>query len=338
MIRRSEIRAASAFCAALVGAGFASGREVESFFARLGTGSWLGVAAACAGLGFLVFVLLTLAQSTGASSFPDLYGRLMDTRCRDIMHLLHGLLVLMTAAAMIAAGGELGALALDLKGARLVGALFVLLAGLALAASGVCALGQMGFILTLGIAAIYAALAFAPGSSSFSGEGLMAAIPMGLLYASFNGALAGGVVVSAACEDVRPDRVGLLVALVMLLMLAPANAALTRCGERLRQTAMPTVVLAAQWGIPGYYAVIALMTVAVITTLGAMLSSLRDQAVSLGLPRTPALLVGTGLSVVMSACGFELLVNIVYPLLGWVCSFALLSLLFYWPDEREKAR
>ena len=90
--------------------------------------------------------------------------------------------------------------------------------------------------------------------------------------------------------------------------------------------------------IPGYYAVIALMTVAVITTLGAMLSSLRDQAVSLGLPRTPALLVGTGLSVVMSACGFELLVNIVYPLLGWVCSFALLSLLFYWPDEREKAR
>jgi len=317
-------------CAAIAGAGFASGREIEAFFARLGTASWLGAAAACAGVGMLVFMLTTLARKTGAASFPELYGRLMDRRCRDVMHLLHGLLALMTASAMVAAGGELGALALDMKGARFAGALAALLAGAGLAVSGVPALGRAGLALAAGMAGVYTALAFAPAAgAAFSGEGLVATVPMGLLYAAFNGALAGGVIVAAGRREVRPAQTGVAVALLMLVMLLPANAALLRCDERLRQTALPTVVMAARWGIGGYYIVVALMALSVVTTLGAMLASLRDQLAGLGVGRSAALALCAGAAALLSVCGFELLVNVVYPLLGWVSVFALLSLAFY---------
>lgn len=339
MVRREELHVAAAICAAVVGAGFASGREIEAFFTRLGAGSWLGVVAACAGLGLLTYVLVTLAQHTRAASFPDLYGRLMDSRCRYVMHLFFGLLTLITAAAMIAAGGELCALAFDWHEARMIGCAAVLLAGVALAALGVSALGRLGLAMAVCIAGVYTALALsqrAATSSSFSVEGLAAAVPMGLLYAAFNGALAGGVTVAAAKEGVRPAQTGLLVAAVMLAMFVPANTALLRCDDQTRRMALPTVAMAACWGVAGYYIVIVLMLLAVLTTLGAMLSSLRDQATALGLPRPAALLLPAATALLMSVCGFETLVNVVYPLLGWVCAFALLSLVFCWPDNHVK--
>ena len=337
MIRRSEIRAAAAICAALVGAGFASGREVETFFARLGRGSWLGVAAACSGLGFLSYAVMSLARRVRGANFPDLYGGLINGRCRTAMHLVHGLLTLITAAAMIAAGGELGALALDLPNARLIGAASVLLAGVGLAAAGIPALGRLGLAAAALIAGVYAALALTQnGRAAFSREGLAAAAPMGLLYAAFNGALAGGVMTAAAREDARPARTGALVALIMLSMLLPANAALLRCDARLRWAALPAVVMTARWGTTGYYTAIALILLAVLTTLGAMLSSLRDQAAALRLKRAPALAICAALAALASVCGFETLVNKVYPVLGWICAFALLSLLLRWPDDSAK--
>lgn len=328
IINRSEWRAAAAVCAALVGAGFVSGREIETFFSRLGVGSWVGVAAACAGLGFLTCALAALARRTGANTLPDLFGRLSGRRCRTAMRLLYGLLALVTASAMIAAGGELGALALDLRHARLIGAAAVLLIGAWLAAAGIPALGRLGLVMALAVAGLYAALAAGlDGEAAFSGEGLAAAIPMGLLYAALNGALAGGVMIAAAREDVRPARMGAAVALVMLAMLLPANAALLQCEERLRRAALPTVAMASRWGLAGYYILIALMLPAVASTLAAMLEALRDQAAELGLPHAPALAAAAFLAAALSAWGFPRLVNAVYPALGWACAFALLALL-----------
>ena len=51
-------RAAAELCGAVIGAGFASGREVASFFARFGGWSWLGVTAAVAVLGGACLLLM----------------------------------------------------------------------------------------------------------------------------------------------------------------------------------------------------------------------------------------------------------------------------------------
>ena len=68
----------------------------------------------------------------------------------------------------------------------------------------------------------------------------------------------------------------------------------------------------------------------------AMLTALRDTLAELGLPPCPALLAGACGAALISACGFGTLVNVVYPLLGWMCAFALVSLLFYLPAGRGR--
>ena len=134
--------------------------------------------------------------------------------------------------------------------------------------------------------------------------------------------------------DVRPARVGALTGLMMFVMLAPANAALLRGGEAVRSAALPTVVMAARWGLVGYYAVIALMALAVVTTLGAMLRALGDQLSGLGRFR---LLPGAALAALTSLLRFEPLVSVGYPLLSWACALMLLALLFRGRDERHDA-
>ncbi len=329
MIRSVEIHSAAAVCAAVAGAGFASGREIEVFFTRLGAGAWLGAMVASAGLGVVTAALMALARREQARSLPDLCGRLTGRRSGRAMHLLYGLLTLLTAATMIAAGGELGALALDTKSARAIGALAALIAGLGLAVSGIKAQGRAGMLLALAISAIYVALALTPGGADGlpTDPNLAAALPMGLLYASLNGALGGGVIIAASQENARPASVGVLTGFFLLSMLLPANAALLQCGARARRMALPTVALAAQWGVHGYHIVIGVMLLAVVTTLGAMLVSLRDQAASLGLRPSAATAAAVLPAAALSLCGFERLVNFLYPLLGWLCAFALLSLL-----------
>ena len=147
-------------------------------------------------------------------------------------------------------------------------------------------------------------------------------------------ALAGGVMVGAGRERVRSSHVGFLTGILMLVLLIPANWALLKAGANVRDMALPTVVMAARWGSAGYYIVIALMGLAVLTTLSATLTSLRDQLAGLGLNRAVSLTLSAASAALMSVCGFELLVNLVYPMLGWICAFALLSLLSYLPARK----
>ena len=249
MLRRSEWQTSCAVCASIVGAGFASGREIEAFFARLGAASWAGAAAACAGVGLIVFSVMTLARRTGAQSLPALYGRLINRRWQQVMRALYGLLLLATASAMTAAGGEIGALALDARASREIGAGIALCAGIALAVSGVPALGRAGLAAVLATAGAWA-----------------------------------------------------------------------------RRSELPLAALTARWGIAGYNAALLLMALAVITTLGAMLSSLCDL---LPLPRAAALGISAALCALVSRFGFGALVDAAYPMLGWACVFALLLLPFH---------
>ena len=65
------------------------------------------------------------------------------------------------------------------------------------------------------------------------------------------------------------------------------------------------------------------------STLAGMLMSLRAQAARF-LPDKPALclILPAAGALLLSVCGLETLVGVVYPLLGWVCLLALLVLPF----------
>lgn len=329
---KEALGAAFAVCAAMLGAGFASGREIATFFTQFGAAGWLGVPLAGACVGWIVYLVLSLAQRTGADSFPGLYGRLMNRACEEAMHLLHGLLCLTTAAAMLSAGGELFALTLPLDDARAMGVVMTLAIGLLLSGRGMGAMSISGGVLLCALAAFY--LLVGRGGRVQAGltvRGAALALPMGALYASFNGALCGGTIVLAGKRAVDPARCALCTGVLVTLVLAAGQGALLHAGGEACALALPSVALAAErWGETGFFLSAVCLLLAVVTTLAGMLLSLRAQAVRfLGERPALSLILPAGLALLLSACGFETLVGVMYPLLGWICVLALSVLPFF---------
>lgn len=333
--------------AAVVGAGFASGREIVVFFSGWGAASWLGIVAASAGVGFLTSILSGFAMRTREDSFPGIYRSVMGERCGEAVQVLHGLLMMMTGGVMLAAGGELGSLALPVRYAYPLGMALTLLMGALLSRLGIRALAAVGGTLVPAVVIYYLLMALdgrpaVPFASAQHTAVTLGSFPLcfilGMLYASLNIAMAGGVVCLTGQQCVSPRNLGLLTAGCMLLMLLPANAAFLRAGSWVREMALPSVVLAARWGVAGYYASITVLYLAVVTTMCAALSSMSAQGRLLGLKRGAALALSCAGSLLLAVCGFEQLVNVGYPLMGWSCAFVLLALLAFvdWPERKRR--
>lgn len=339
MPKRPDFEAAFAICAAIIGAGFASGREIVSFFSCFGKASFLGAAAASAGIAFLVYVILLLARQTRASSFPALYGALMGQPCQDAISVLHSLLCLITASAMLCAGAELGALTFPLHHSYELGFLLTLTVSIAAVCKGFPMLALMGALLVPLTAGYFFIMALTGRyASSFSLSALLPSIPMGLIYAAFNGALAGGAICLSGQKNAHPCKTALLTGGLLFVLLSCANGAMLRAGNAVMQMTMPAVVLAAQWGAGGYYLSIAVLWLSVLSTLCAMLQTLSGALTNMNLPRPAAILAGAASASLISVCGFRTLVDAVYPLLGWVCGFALVALMLFLPDHQKETK
>lgn len=340
MPRKADWQAAFAICAAVIGAGFASGREIVSFFSGLGAASWIGILSAASGIAALVYVIMLLARRTGAGSLPGLYGAVMGRSCQDAVGILHGLLCMTAASAMLSAGAELGALAFPVRHARGLGFLLTLCAGLASCAAGFGTLAYLGGLLVPGIGIYY--LAMAAGNTypvEFDASALPAAVPLGLLYAAFNTALSGSAIcIAGSGGGCSAGGTALAAGGVMLLLLSAANQAMLSAGDIVRQAALPSVVLAARWGVEGYYLSILIMWLSVLTTLCALLHSLCAQCSSVRFSRTKALLSAGLAASLFSVCGFETLVDTAYPILGWISGLVLIALTAFLPDRDEQKK
>jgi uncharacterized membrane protein YkvI len=150
-----------------------------------------------------------------------------------------------------------------------------------------------------------------------------------MIYAAFNATVAAGVVCLDAGEGVKPVRVGLYTGLLLAVMLIPANWALLRAGDDTRQMALPSVMMARQWGVVGYYLSILALFVAVVTTLSAALKALKAQLTELGLRPMQAVFFSSAAALMLSLAGLTALVGVGYPALGLACAVMLLILLSY---------
>ena len=343
---KGEWGSALAVTAAIVGAGFASGREIVTFFSCTGWASWIGIAIACALIGALTAMLAEFVRRTGARSFPGIYARAMNRACGDSVQVLHGITMLLTASVMLTAGGELGALTLPLHNAYPVSMAGTLLLAVLLIRRRLQALSWMGMLLVPLVCIYYFCLAIDPapapvralndaGMSEMPGN-VAAAGFLGMLYAALNAAMSGGVTAAQTRPGTHPKRLGLLVALMLLAMLIPANAALLRAGVGVRRLALPGVVLAARWGSAGFYVSAFIMWMSVVTTLAAALGSIGAQAQEVRLNPRTAVCLASLMAACLSVVGFRGLVQVGYPLLGWACTLILLALVPFLPEEGGK--
>ncbi len=325
-----EMRVALAAIGAIVGAGFASGREIITFFTGQGK-FWIAGALFCsAAAGALVALLCAMAQKTGAGSLSQIYARAMDEHCGEAVQVVYVLLLFVVSAAMLSAAGEIGAMAFSAGSARAFGVALALSMALWAAKSG-RNLARAGFIAAAGIIVFYAILflkndavpSWAQGS--FFGAGAL-----GTLYACMNAALSAGVVCTLAKDGVRAKRAGIYTGALLFALLSVACMAIGKMGNT--SLALPSLALAGTFG-PGVFAVgLVSMLIAIVTTLASTLHGARQILIEAGIGKNWAMLLALIGPALLSVVGFSPIVDIGYPLLGVLCAHLLPVLVIFLKD------
>lgn len=337
-----ELAAACAVNAAVAGAAFSSGREVASFFAVAGWASWIAVVVAAALFGVLMGMICHFAIETGARNLPGIYYRKLDARCGDVMGVVHALLMLMMGAVALSTAGELGMLSLDGNHPQLISAGLALILALLLTYRGMRPLTALGMLVAPAFILFFLALALDPRptrAGAYLSEATLdlrgnvpVAIVLGALFAFLKAAMAGGIA-AARAQGLRARRFGIACGGILLAMALCLNWALQRGGQELWALSLPAVVLAARWGVAGYYVCIYIMWLGCASVLACALGSIMA-LVSRSVSRPAFALVTAAAIALMSTTGLKSLVGVGYPMLGWICAISLGALAVFY--ERKK--
>lgn len=281
-MRNDENKAVAAVMAACAGAGFSSGREIVLFFSQLGDMSWPGVVLSSVTFALLCAAVCSLSIQTGETCISDIYMKVLGSRRGAAAIVIHFLLMSLTAYVMLCTSGKLAMLALPYRNAFGMGILFTLGSALVLNMKNMALLPMAGLAAVVMCGGFYAALWADPRPVTIhlnyvtvpklSGS-VTGAIVLSGLHASLSASVAGGVSSRFSGQRVHPMRFGIKCGALMLTMLTAANGAILRGGEKLLSQALPTTVLAARWGVTGYYMNIAVMWLCATTTLAAALGS-----------------------------------------------------------------
>ena len=282
MRKNGSGRAALAATGAAAGTAFASGRALAGFYAQLGGLSWLAVGLSAAVFGMLTGLCAKHAARFGAGSFAELCRRGLSRGACRAEGLLHGLLMALTAHTMLFWCARLGELSLPLHGSALCGMGLALALAALLGLRGGRPMPWMGLLLLAAGAAFYGGLALDPRPPRLGFRGqvvltLGGSLPAAVLLPLCHGALNACAAANAAARFSRgasPGKVGCICGGGMWLVLALGNAALRRGGEALLARALPVVLLAARWGIAGFWLCCGFGFLCAAATLAACLSSL----------------------------------------------------------------
>lgn len=317
---------------AVVGAGFASGREMTLFFSQYGHWSWALIAVSAAAMTALCTLLLGRSSAACLSGWQALYcqkPRWLSTAGQGCLMLL----LCVTGGAMISAGGELIALTLPIGSAYLVGVIITLGLAAVLSIKSLKPLAWVSLLLIGMLVICYLLICSDDVSHDFTvitlpTSTLAKAFLFALAYAGLNMAIAIGVV--CECGDLTKRglcRMPVLFGLMMLMLMFLCNAMYLRHPQVMDQS-MPMIALLRNLGKLGYYLGAALMYLAVVSTLIAILRSLRAQFSSWLKPPiawTLSLLTPLCLSIV----GFSNIISSLYPWLGLLCLIVMLLPLLY---------
>ena len=315
------ISCALALLSGVIGAGFASGRELQHFFARHAGASGAAIACACAALYALFVRLPHQIEHAGCGSLQALcrlrFGHRLGRCCGALFFLLSAV----TSGAMLAACAELTALVLPVHHAYALGLAFSLIVSLILAQAGLGGLALPGAALCVLSPLLFVRLLSRPaGEAQFEPavSHPAAAMLSGCVYAALNAAMLGGALPSLlALPKKRRNTAALLFCAMMGALLLLGTAVCRRHRPLIAEQPLPFVVLSQQLGKSGYLLVAACMYAAALSTLCAMQLSMMHL---LRCRRVPSLLLITSLGVFFARVGFSALVSSAYPTLGLVCA------------------
>ena len=270
MAKNSGTAGLAACLGAIIGAGFASGREVVAFFTRYGSHArWL-ILLSAAVMALLCALCMDTARRRGTDRWWNLYDG-MPPWVRTGARLCAAMMLAVTGGAMISASGWLAMLIWPGEWAYPVGAVGTLLTAWMVGRRGLGALGWISGLMTAALVGALLAVRLDSGESpavllSSESEPLFWAAVRSVAYAAMNLALAIGVV--CRCAQGTGRRMALLcaglgVALAALLWLSDG---VYRQRPELLSEAFPIVRLLARFGRTGFLVSAGLMYLAVFTS------------------------------------------------------------------------
>lgn len=310
---------------AVIGAGFASGREVSAFFSRYGNWSWFAVATAVAAV---MWISLGVMRSPGV---PQAWRNRWPGRLWQGMFIA---LMAATGGAMLAGAGEIAALTLPLHGAYWMGLLSTLCLAWWLSEQRLTGLIRLGQALTV---CLIAALALGFALPRLRGVWVeeaqdWATLPQsllhGLCYGGFNAALASPVMdeMARSMPDRERRRCVCGAGLILGLLLALGNGVLLR-HPALLGAPLPYVEMLGRWGRWGMRLGALALYLAVLTTLVACLRGLKAMLRSSWVMLLPA---------AVALLGFAGAVDGLYPLLGGGCFLLLAAKTLHGSEEKKQ--
>lgn len=312
----AAVSVALALLSGVIGAGFASGREIVRFFAMHGAAA--GAAIVCALLSLCLFFLRLPAQleRSGCQTLSALCRLRFGSRLGRLCSLLFFLLFAVTGGAMLAACAELGALTLNIRHAYGLSMVLSLLLGALLAARGLHGLALPGAALSLLLPLLLLRLWALPAGEACFLPAMTPDMPVhavldGTVYGALNAAMLAGMLplLRALDRGVRSRAALLFAALFGALLLLGVLVCRRHFAAVLHQP-LPFVYLSRQLGPGGYLLVAACMYAAALSTLCAMLAGMR----ALPLP------LSSLVCLLFALLGFGDLVSSAYPVLGALCA------------------
>ncbi|MDR3540797.1 MAG: hypothetical protein P4L69_07530 [Desulfosporosinus sp.] len=337
---KTTFQVAATYVGAVMGAGFASGQEIQQFFARFGRWGLAGIVVSAVLFSLLGWGMLDLQRRWKVSSYPEFFNHLLGKRWGRWADVLVSVLLFLGMLAMIAG---CGALFYEYFGfSRWLG---IFLTGIVIALAlwfrgeGVLWINSvlipLKFIFCLGIAT--AAVFFA---TSGDGEGIaMLSNPIvnnwalsAVLYVSFNLTLAMVVFASLGRDVQRPGaRLGAVLGGVALGIFAfVIGAALLRFPDILGLE-IPMVAVAGKLGDwPAFFYVVVLWLTMITAAIGngfSLVSRVVDSG-RLGYGKATFLLLLLLLPV--AGVKFSHIVQFVYPLFGYLGLVFLPTILYFW--------
>lgn len=316
------VQYAMMFLGTVIGAGFASGREVISFFSAYGNFSWGLILLSSGVMTGLCCLCLRRAASEGVCGWCAIYTKPRTRMAAECCILL---LQALMGGSMLSAAGHIAALCLPWHCAYTVGVLVTIALALLLGSVNLRPLTLLSSLLAAAfVASVLAVLVFDKGERTVLPLEPTGFVPVGwgslraIAYGALNLAVSIGMVCRCGgCPERVTSRCSVLFGFALTGLLFVSNFLYLKHPE-LWDSTFPMVSLLARFGKLGYIISLLLMYLAILTTLSAGLYALRT-GLEEKLPQTAAWAGTVLVPLVVSCAGFEAIVDSWYAPIGLCC-------------------
>jgi len=316
-----SLLAALALLSGIIGAGFASGREIVRFFAIHGRMAFAGAACALFTLAFLFLRLCTQLENTGCRTLSELCIIRFGLRLGRLCSALFFVLCAVTAGAMLCACGEIGSLILPIRHAYGLTLMLSLVLSMLFVRHGLNGLSIPGMLLCALLPLLFVLLLM-PGKGEAC---FLPAMTPDLPVRAFSDAAAYGALNAAMLAGMLPALLALdagsrkkAVALFLLLFGSILLLGIGVCRKHMTEIfmqPMPFVFLSRKLGEMGYLLLGACLYISAFSTLCAMLCGMQKL-----LGHAAGMLIPIAACILFACVGFGPLVSGGYPVLGALCA------------------